>query len=100
MAMAIFALGAPIGAWLGADMAGAVAKAYGWRAAFLVLGFPGVLFGLLVWLTIKEPQRGRLDADPTSRPRVPRQHALLVSPEGLPARDDGRGPLGAYGAGA
>ena len=62
MAMAVFALGAPIGAWLGADMAGAVAKAYGWRAAFLVLGFPGVLFGLLVWLTIKEPRRGRLDA--------------------------------------
>jgi predicted MFS family arabinose efflux permease len=62
MAMAVFALGAPIGAWLGADMAGAVAKAYGWRAAFLVLGFPGVLFGLLVWLTIREPKRGRLDA--------------------------------------
>ena len=63
MAMAIFALGAPIGAWLGADMAGAVAHAYGWRAAFLVLGVPGVLVGLLVLLTIKEPQRGRLDAN-------------------------------------
>lgn len=62
MAMAVFALGAPIGAWLGADLAGAVAKAYGWRAAFLVLGFPGVLFGLVVWLTIREPRRGRLDA--------------------------------------
>ena len=62
MAMAVFALGAPIGAWLGADMAGAVAKAYGWRAAFLVLGFPGVIFGLVVWLTIREPKRGRLDA--------------------------------------
>jgi len=62
MAMALFALGAPIGAWLGADMAGAVAKAWGWRAAFLVLGVPGVLFGLLVLFTIKEPQRGRLDA--------------------------------------
>jgi MFS family permease len=62
MAMAVFALGAPIGAWLGADMAGAVARAYGWRAAFLVLGLPGVLVGALVFLTIKEPQRGRLDA--------------------------------------
>lgn len=62
MAMAVFALGAPIGAWLGADMAGAVAKAYGWRAAFLVLGFPGVIFGLVVWLTVREPKRGRLDA--------------------------------------
>ncbi|MBA3810620.1 MAG: MFS transporter [Caulobacteraceae bacterium] len=62
MAMAVFALGAPIGAWLGADMAGAVAKAHGWRAAFLVLGAPGVLVGLLVFLTVKEPRRGRLDA--------------------------------------
>ena len=62
MAMAIFALGAPIGAWLGADMAGAVAAAHGWRAAFLVLGIPGVVIGLLVFLTVKEPERGRLDA--------------------------------------
>jgi predicted MFS family arabinose efflux permease len=63
MAMAIFALGAPVGAWLGADMAGAVAHAYGWRGAFLVLGVPGVLVGLLVYLTVKEPKRGRLDVD-------------------------------------
>ena len=62
MAMAVFALGAPIGAWLGADVAGAVAKAYGWRAAFLALGVPGVLVGALVWLTVREPARGRLDA--------------------------------------
>jgi MFS family permease len=62
MAMALFALGAPIGAWLGADFAGAAAKAYGWRAAFLALGVPGVIFGLLVLATIREPRRGRLDA--------------------------------------
>jgi predicted MFS family arabinose efflux permease len=62
MAMTVFALGAPIGAWLGADMAGAVAAAYGWRAAFLVLGVPGVILALIVFLTIKEPARGRLDA--------------------------------------
>ncbi len=62
MAMTVFALGAPIGAWVGADMAGYVANAYGWRAAFLVLGVPGVVMGAIVWLTIKEPRRGRLDA--------------------------------------
>ncbi|MFM9977103.1 MAG: spinster family MFS transporter [Sphingomonadaceae bacterium] len=61
MALTIFALGAPIGAWLGADMAGAVAAAYGWRAAFLVLGIPGLLLAVLIMLTIKEPPRGRLD---------------------------------------
>ncbi len=61
MAMAIFALGAPIGAWMGADLAGWVANLYGWRAAFFVLGVPGVAIGLLVWATIREPERGRLD---------------------------------------
>src|SRR5215475_12596510 len=61
MALSIFALGAPIGAWLAADVAGAVAQAHGWRGAFLALGIPGVLLGALVFLTIREPARGRLD---------------------------------------
>jgi predicted MFS family arabinose efflux permease len=68
MAMTVFALGAPIGAWLGADMAGAVANAYGWRAAFLALGVPGLIVGALVYFTVREPVRGRLDVhkgDPT-----------------------------------
>jgi MFS family permease len=67
MALSVFALGAPIGAWLGSDLAGAVAQAYGWRAAFLALGVPGVLLGLLVFLTIREPRRGQLDAVATER---------------------------------
>jgi MFS family permease len=62
MAFTILALGAPLGAWLGADVAGAVANVFGWRASFLALGVPGVLIGLLVLLTIREPERGRLDA--------------------------------------
>jgi MFS family permease len=62
MAMTIFALGAPIGAWLGADFAGAISHAYGWHMAFLVLGIPGVLLAGIIMLTIKEPKRGRLDA--------------------------------------
>ena len=61
MALSVFALGAPIGAWLAADVAGAVAQEYGWRGAFLALGIPGVLLGLLVFITIREPTRGRLD---------------------------------------
>jgi predicted MFS family arabinose efflux permease len=61
MAFTVLALGAPIGAWLGADMAGAVAHAYGWRAAFTALGLPGLIAGIAVYLTIREPVRGRLD---------------------------------------
>jgi MFS family permease len=62
MALGVFALGAPIGAWLGADLAGAVAHAYGWRAAFLALGIPGVIMGAVIYWTIREPERGRMDA--------------------------------------
>jgi predicted MFS family arabinose efflux permease len=62
MAMAIFALGAPLGAYFGADLAGALASIYGWRAAFLALGVPGLILGLVVITTIREPVRGCLDA--------------------------------------
>ncbi len=62
MAMTVLALGAPIGAWLGADMAGAVAHAFSWRAAFLALGVPGLVVGLIVYFTVREPARGCLDA--------------------------------------
>jgi predicted MFS family arabinose efflux permease len=62
MALTIFSLGAPIGAWVGADIAGRIADAYGWRAVFLALGIPGVVFGAFVYLTVREPQRGQLDA--------------------------------------
>ena len=62
MALGVFALGAPIGAWLGANVAGAVAHAYGWRAAFLALGVPGVIMGTIIYLTIREPKRGGMDA--------------------------------------
>jgi predicted MFS family arabinose efflux permease len=61
MAMTVFALGAPLGAWLGSDLAGYVSTAHGWRAAFLVLGVPGIILALIIMVTIKEPKRGRLD---------------------------------------
>ena len=65
MALSVFALGAPVGAWLASDVAGAAAGHYGWRAAFFALGVPGILLGLLFLLTIREPKRGQLDANAT-----------------------------------
>ena len=59
MALQVFSLGAPIGAWLGSQVAGAIAYRFGWRAMFLALGIPGILIGALVLLTIREP-RARL----------------------------------------
>jgi len=65
MALTIFALGACLGAWLGSSVAGTAAEHSGWRAAFLVLGIPGLAVALIVWLTVREPRRGQLDATST-----------------------------------
>jgi len=65
MALTIFSLGAPIGAWVGYNIAGAIADRFGWRDVFLALGVPGVIVGLLVYVTVREPRRGCLDADNT-----------------------------------
>jgi predicted MFS family arabinose efflux permease len=70
MALTIFALGACLGAWLGSSIAGAAAEHSGWRAAFLVLGIPGLLVALIVRLTVREPRRGQLDAPSTDPPRT------------------------------
>lgn len=71
MALSIFALGAPIGAFLGANVAGAIAQDYGWRMAFYALGVPGILLGVLVFLTIREPKRGQHDAlDSVDKPSM------------------------------
>jgi MFS family permease len=70
MALTIFALGACLGAWLGSSVAGAAAERGGWRAAFLVLGIPGVVVALIVWLTVREPRRGQLDALAEARASV------------------------------
>jgi predicted MFS family arabinose efflux permease len=56
-AMAIFMLGLPVGVALSFAVSGTIAKEYGWRAAFLVAGLPGVLCAIAV-LFIREPKRG------------------------------------------
>lgn len=61
MALAIFALGASIGAWIGLDVAAWIVDRYDWRTVFICFGVPGILFGFFLWLTVREPRRGQLD---------------------------------------
>ncbi len=57
-ALGIYYLGAGIGAAASAVIGGLVAMKYGWRAAFLVAGLPGIVLGLLVWFTLRDVRRG------------------------------------------
>jgi len=60
-AMAIYGLAVPLGALVGGSAGGYIALHWGWRAAFLVVGFPGIALALLQWLTVREPLRGQND---------------------------------------
>src|SRR5215203_6059728 len=51
----IYSMGIAIGAGLAALLGGSLSQ-FGWRTAFLVVGFPGVILGVLVFF-LKEPQR-------------------------------------------
>ena len=64
--LTFFALGAPLGAWIGSSLAGAIAEHHGWRGTFVALGMPGILLGALVYFTVREPARGATDAVTTT----------------------------------
>jgi MFS family permease len=51
----IYSMGIAIGAGLAALLGGSLSQ-FGWRTAFLVVGFPGILLGVLVFL-LREPAR-------------------------------------------
>jgi len=60
-AMALYSLGISIGIWAGLSLGGEISERYGWRAAFFVLGLPGLLLALIIRLVVKEPARGQHD---------------------------------------
>ncbi len=67
-ALAIYALGIYVGIMLGFLVGAYVATEYGWRAAFVVVGLPGILIALIVRFTLIEPPRGHSDGlAPTAR---------------------------------
>jgi len=53
----VIAVGVPLGGAIAAVAGGAIAQAFGWRLAFAVVGFPGLLLALLLYLTVPEPPR-------------------------------------------
>jgi len=60
-ALAIYSLGVPFGTGLGAAIGVLVVNVYGWRAAFLTVGAPGILMAILTLILVREPKRGGYD---------------------------------------
>jgi len=77
-AIAIFQSALYVGVVFGSIIAGAIAQAHGWRAAFIALGAPAIILALIVRFTIKEPTRGAFD--PPAKPDAPAgQPSLMAS---------------------
>jgi MFS family permease len=66
-ALSIYALGVPLGVMLGSLIGGWSNDQFGWRMTFVLCGVPGLLFGLLVLWTIREPARGASDGAAAAR---------------------------------
>lgn len=71
-AMGFYNLGASLGILFGLAGGGYLRDEVGWRTAFLIVGPPGLLFALLLRLTMTEPPRGASDgrADPGTPPTI------------------------------
>lgn len=69
-AMGVNTLGATMGTAVGLMVGGYFADLLGWRMAFVMLGVPGILFALVVYLTVKEPERGRYHPEAVRAPKT------------------------------
>lgn len=60
-AFSVLTAGGAVGTFAASSLGGWAAAHYGWRAAFLVVGAPGLLLALLILATVSEPPRRRAD---------------------------------------
>lgn len=61
-ALSLFNFGPPIGQALGVAFGASIAAAFSWRSAFVAIGIVGIFTALIVWIFVREPKRGGLDA--------------------------------------
>ncbi len=70
-ALGVFALGGPIGMMTGLFIGGWLNEWFGWRMTFILVGLPGVLVALIVWLTVREPCRDSANKEQESNEHPP-----------------------------
>ena len=75
--MSLIMLGLPLGAMVGALLAGMIAQHWGWRAVFFCFGIPGVLVACATWFGLTEPPRGLADGAGAKRAPPPPMRVVL-----------------------
>jgi MFS family permease len=78
-ALAVFQLGVTFGSLLGLVIGGLLVEPLGWRWTFVAVGAPGLLFALLLRLTVREPLRGGLDPTPPQRAPAAAQPGAIAA---------------------
>ena len=71
IAIGIFKIGTPLGYFAASALCGTIASRFGWRAAFLAAGLPGMLLTLALLRWLPEPNRGAMDATVASPVPMP-----------------------------
>lgn len=83
-ALAVLLMGPAVGTVFGLGVGGWVAETYGWRWAFIVTGAPGVLLGLILAFTVREPAKQKLTPEQSIQEGfVPTLMGLLATPSYL-----------------
>lgn len=75
--LSIIQLGSPASTLLCAAIAAWIGQQWGWRAALIAVGLPGLLVGVAVKYMLREPERGLYDADKDT-PAVPWRVAIAL----------------------
>jgi predicted MFS family arabinose efflux permease len=73
---AILSSAVPFGVFTGFIIGGWVSAIWGWRAAFMVVGIPGVLLAILIRFTLREPPRGFAEQGAVDAKPVPAGEVL------------------------
>lgn len=77
-ALGIINFGYTLGIVGGAVASGLLVQSWGWRAAFFLLGLPGMALSLLILLVVKEPPRGALDEGSARNDGIPPKFREVV----------------------
>jgi predicted MFS family arabinose efflux permease len=73
----VVSAGALVGLALAPVLTTQIAARFGWRWAFFVVGIPGMVLGIVIWKSVKEPEKGGAEGGHHAKPSVTDYLSLL-----------------------